>query len=67
MGEEDEEAASKSRKEVFIEVSDKHCLDMRGFTNEEAAKILSASLAPMDGTMTEESAAAHKWVPWLCA
>lgn len=53
--------------EVFVEVSEKHETEMRGFTNEEAAKILSAALAPMDETMTEENAAARRWVPWLCA
>jgi integrase len=53
--------------EVFVEVSEKHETEMRGFTREESVKILSAALAPVDVTMTEENAAARKWVPWVCA
>nr|WP_162479018.1 DUF6538 domain-containing protein [Bradyrhizobium sp.]CUT16546.1 Integrase CDS [Bradyrhizobium sp.] len=53
--------------EVFVEVSEKHETDMRGFDDREAATILSAALAPMNEAMTEENAAARRWVPFLCA
>jgi integrase len=53
--------------EVFVEVSDKHETEMRGFTDKEAVVILAAALAPMSEAMTAENAAARRWVPWLCA
>jgi integrase len=53
--------------EVFVEVSEKQKTDMRGFNHREAATILSAALAPPNETMTEENAAARRWVPWICA
>jgi integrase len=53
--------------EVFVEVSEKHETEMRGFNHQEAASILSAALAPPNEAMTEENAAARRWVPWLCA
>jgi integrase len=53
--------------EVFVEVSDKHESDMRGFDHAEAATILAAALQPMNESMTAENAAARRWVPWLCA
>ena len=40
---------------------------MRGFSDKEAATILSACLAPPSELMTPENAAARRWVPWLCA
>jgi integrase len=52
--------------EVFVEVTDKDEADMRGFDHREAATILSAALAPPNEAMTEENAAARRWVPWLC-
>ncbi len=53
--------------EVFVEVTDKDETDMRGFDRQEAATILAAALAPPNEAMTEENAAARRWVPWLCA
>jgi hypothetical protein len=53
--------------EVVVEVSEKHETQMRGFSDKEATVILSAALAPMSGLMTEENAAARRWVPWICA
>jgi integrase len=53
--------------DVVVEISDKHEKEMRGFTDEEAAVILAAALAPMNELMSDENAAARKWVPWLCA
>ncbi|WP_342761075.1 site-specific integrase [Bradyrhizobium sp. CSS354] len=53
--------------EVHVDIGGKHGRDMRGFTDREAAIILSAALAPMGELMTAENAAARKWVPWLCA
>ncbi|MBJ3786410.1 DUF6538 domain-containing protein [Devosia sediminis] len=34
---------------------------------EEAEQILRASLVPCGPRMTEEGAAARRWIPWLCA
>jgi hypothetical protein len=45
--------------EVEVDVSDKHATKMRGFTDEEAITILSASLAPPNELMTAENAAAQ--------
>lgn len=53
--------------DVVVEVSDKHGKKMRGFTDGEAVIILSAALAPMSELMSEENAAARRWVPWVCA
>jgi integrase len=60
--------ASDPSAEVVVEINQgKHAADMRGFTDEEAAIILSAALAPMSALMAAENAAARRWVPWLCA
>jgi integrase len=53
--------------EIFVEVSEKSKKKMRGFTADEANKILSATLAPFSDLMTPENKAARRWVPWLCA
>jgi integrase len=53
--------------EVVVDVSEKHETKMRGFTDKEAAIILSAALAPMSNLMTRENAGARRWVPWICA
>ncbi|MGY3133408.1 integrase [Bradyrhizobium sp. USDA 4501] len=52
--------------EVFVEISEKHETEMRGFDHQEAATILAAALAPPNGFMTEENAGARRWVPWPC-
>jgi integrase len=52
---------------VHVEVVSKTAIKMRGFRDDEAAKILSAALAPMSELMTDENRAARRWVPWLCA
>ncbi|HEY8333780.1 MAG TPA: site-specific integrase [Tardiphaga sp.] len=52
---------------IVVEISDKHETEMRGFTDAEAAVILSAALAPMSELMSAENAAARRWVPWICA
>jgi integrase len=53
--------------DIVVDVTVKHKKKMRGFTNEEAAVILSAALAPMSVLMSAENAAARRWVPWICA
>lgn len=40
---------------------------MRGFHDEEAEKILQASLAPAPKRVSAHLAAARRWVPWICA
>ncbi|MBI5131264.1 MAG: hypothetical protein HZA66_17640 [Rhodopseudomonas palustris] len=48
---------------VVIEKDD----DKKGFVDEDALKILSASLEPSSNKMSSEMAAARRWVPWICA
>jgi integrase len=59
--------ATNPAADVHVEISGRHGKDMRGFTDEEAAIILAAAMAPMSGLMSAENAAARRWVPWLCA
>jgi site-specific recombinase XerD len=59
--------ATNPAGEVHVEISDKHDTKMRGFSDKEAATILAAALAPMGDLMSEENAAARKWVLFLCA
>lgn len=40
---------------------------MRGFRDEEAIKILEASLLPPPPKLHKHYALARRWVPWLCA
>lgn len=39
----------------------------KGFTDEEALKILSATLQEPNEQLSEERRRARRWVPWLCA
>lgn len=39
----------------------------REYTHDEAERVLEASLVPASKRMTEEGAAARRWIPWLCA
>jgi integrase len=41
--------------------------DMRGFYDEEAIKILEATLVPPLESLSAHFAAARRWVPWICA
>jgi integrase len=41
--------------------------ERRGFFDEEVQAILRATLAPTGPRMSAHRAAAHRWVPWLCA
>jgi integrase len=59
--------ATNPTLEVFVEVPEKASKKMRGFDDEEARLILSATLAPFSNLMSRENAAARRWVPWLCA
>ncbi len=40
---------------------------MRGYNRVEAFKVLEATLVPPSGKLSAHSAAARRWVPWLCA
>lgn len=54
--------------EVYVETSTKTDAEkMRGFNDNEADIILSATLAPFSRLMSPENAAARRWIPWLCA
>jgi integrase len=59
--------ATDPAADVRVEISDRHEKEMRGFTDQEAAIILAAALAPMSALMSAENAAARRWVPWVCA
>jgi integrase len=39
----------------------------KGFTDRDAATVLRATLASRSKHMSIEMAAAHRWVPWICA
>lgn len=39
----------------------------RGLTDEEAAIILAATLAPPQGRLSRERSFAQRWIPWICA
>lgn len=53
---------------LTIKVGRKPQLRLKGFTDTEALSILSASLAYVGGAREHErTAAAKRWVPWLCA
>jgi integrase len=41
--------------------------DNKGFTDEDAATVLRATRAQRSKQMSIEMAAAHRWVPWICA
>jgi integrase len=51
--------------DVFVECNGS--TKMRGLTDDEAAIILSASLARFSVRISPETAAARRWVPWICA
>lgn len=53
--------------DIFVEPTAQAPQKKRGFNDAEANLILSATLAPVSHLMTEENAAARRWVPWLCA
>lgn len=50
-----------------MRVPKKKKLRERSFTTEEARAILTASLIPPEGNLTEGSILARRWIPWLCA
>ena len=54
-------------EDVKIDVIDEPKLREREFDQDEAERILRASLAPVGKGMTEEGAAARRWIPWICA
>lgn len=53
--------------EVVVTISEKKKTKMGGFDDREAHIILAAALGPQNEQMTEENAAARRWIPWLCA
>ncbi len=52
---------------VTVRVPKAGRLRERGFTKEEAARILRATLQPIDDRISREHARARRWIPWLCA
>ena len=54
--------------DVFVNVPKRQKgREMRGFWNEEAFKILQASLDAPPKKLSRNFAVARRWVPWLCA
>jgi integrase len=54
-------------EKIKVTVPIKPKLRSKGFTDDEARRILSAALALPNRLITPEHAAARRWVPWLCA
>lgn len=52
---------------VTVKVGKTQKLRSKGFTDEEAKRILAAALAYVPGNERACTAAAKRWVPWLCA
>ncbi|WFU42719.1 hypothetical protein QA640_09790 [Bradyrhizobium sp. CB82] len=52
---------------IKVRVKKKSRKREKGFTRAEAEIILKATLAERSAKMSEEMAAAHRWVPWICA
>jgi integrase len=67
MGQEREETSDRSRGRSLRHDFREKKIKKVGFDDREAHTILAAALAPQNERMTEENAAARRWVPWLCA
>ncbi|HEY8063803.1 MAG TPA: DUF6538 domain-containing protein [Methylosinus sp.] len=52
---------------VEIGRRDEKPVKMRALSDEEAAMILTATLAPVGKRMSVKRAAAQRWAPWICA
>ncbi|MHC2103580.1 DUF6538 domain-containing protein [Methylobacterium sp. CM6246] len=52
---------------IVVAAPGKPLLRDRDFTDEEADRILRASLGPHEPRLSREHAAARRWIPWLCA
>jgi integrase len=52
---------------VTVRVKKKKKQREKGFTEDEAIKILRATLLPAPRNLSPENAAARRWVPWICA
>lgn len=59
--------AANVAKDVDVRVPRKPKLRERDFTEEEAGAILAATLEPADSELSEYTARARRWIPWLCA
>jgi integrase len=59
--------AENVAKGVTVRVKKKKKQREKGFSEEEARAILKATFAPAPRGMTQEHAAARRWVPWICA
>jgi integrase len=54
-------------KGVTVRVKKKKKQREKGFTEDEAIKILKATFLPSPRNLSPENAAARRWVPWICA
>lgn len=62
-----EELKENVAKGIVVKVKKRKKQRERGFTADEARRILAASLAPAPKALSVEMAAARRWVPWICA
>jgi integrase len=62
-----QDLAQNVAKGVTVRVKKKKKQREKGFTEDEAIKILRATLLPPPRNLSPENAAARRWVPWICA
>jgi len=62
-----EDLTENVAKGIVVKVKKKKKQREKGFTADEARRILAASLEPPPKGLSAEMAAARRWVPWICA
>lgn len=62
-----EDLTTNVAKGIVVKVKKKKKQREKGFTADEARRILTASLEPQPKALSAEMAAARRWVPWICA
>lgn len=62
-----EDLTEKGAKGIVVKVKKKEKQREKGFTADEARRILTASLEPAPKALSAEMAVARRWVPWICA
>lgn len=62
-----EDLTTNVAKGIVVKVKKKRKQREKGFTADEARRILTASLEPQPKALSAEMAAARRWVPWICA
>lgn len=62
-----EDLTTNVAKGIVVKVKKKKKQREKGFTADEARRILTASLEAQPKALSAEMAAARRWVPWICA